>query len=182
MVRKLMTHPRMLPYVVDICGYNIQCLECLTFFAEPMGEEEKAEGKLHAAWHIDFEDGVSPPWPPAWPTAAAPTSGAGGGANPAACFGEQNGTAPPATAFCQCSTSRSASFSATTRSPATPARSFCRARISGHKRSGGTGPRRSIRRASLRCGCPPAPRCYGATRSCTPWCAPRMIRQSVVLV
>ena len=65
MVRKLMTHPRMLPYVVDICGYNIQCLECLTFFAEPMGEEEKAEGKLHAAWHIDFEDGVSPPWPPA---------------------------------------------------------------------------------------------------------------------
>ena len=48
-VRKLMTHERMLPYVCDVCGYNIQCLECLTFFADPMPDEQVAQNKLHAA-------------------------------------------------------------------------------------------------------------------------------------
>jgi len=44
-----MTHERMLPYVCDVCGYNIQCLECLTFFADPMPDEQVAQNKLHAA-------------------------------------------------------------------------------------------------------------------------------------
>ena len=50
-IRELMEHEAILPLVVDVAGWNIQCRECI-LGKQPPKAGEKAPDRLAAAWHF----------------------------------------------------------------------------------------------------------------------------------
>ena len=52
MCLELLDHPRILPYVVDIMGYNIHCRDCLFTVKQPRAQAGSPE-RLGLAWHFD---------------------------------------------------------------------------------------------------------------------------------
>eukprot|EP01052_Picozoa_sp_SAG31_P055961 SAG31_NODE_15748_length_740_cov_1.195008_1_plen_125_part_00 len=53
---ELVDHPRILPYVVDLLGYNIQLRDAL-FGPVPPRACQATPDRLRSAWHFDQEEG-----------------------------------------------------------------------------------------------------------------------------
>ena len=53
---ELIDHPKILPLIVDACGWNVHMRDCIFSAAPPRGEDSPGPTALAAAWHFDQEE------------------------------------------------------------------------------------------------------------------------------